>query len=409
MYRLITTLFALVTCSFLFGQQEEIELNNPSFEDVPHQGIDITRDMGIRGWYSCGTLQFPGESAPDIHPVPPRSFKDSSYWRVTKTAYEGDTYLGLVVRDNDTWESVSQRLPTTLRAGVCYEVSMYLMRSPVYVSGSKEKRTKKGSFEMVNYTQPTVLRIYGGTGVCGRQEIIASSKPIANGEWEQYTFKLEPTRNTNYITLEAFWQTPVRLPYNGHVLVDNLSTIVEIPCDDIVAEVAPQNEAPPKPKPKKTSPKPKEKVKKAPVQQSGIVTTTNRPAPRKVSGLGYEKIKEGQIIRIENLYFQMDKSMVLEKSFTELDKIHQFLMKNNGVVVEIGGHTNTVPPKEYCLRLSKERAKSVADYLIDKGISEHRIKYKGYGKSKPILENDKFDMEARQKNQRVEIKILELG
>ena len=105
----------------------------------------------------------------------------------------------------------------------------------------------------------------------------------------------------------------------------------------------------------------------------------------------------------------MDKSKVAEGSFKELDRIFKFLVENDGVVVEIGGHTNTIPPEDYCLKLSTARARKVANYLIEQGIAEHRIKYKGYGKSKPIVVQEGNDMEARQKNQRVEIKILEVG
>ena len=79
---------------------------------------------------------------------------------------------------------------------------------------------------------------------------------------------------------------------------------------------------------------------------------------------------------------------------------------NEGLVVEVGGHTATIPRAGYCDWLSTARAKSVASYIARKGISRKRLYYKGYGKRKPIIPNDKYDMAARQKNQRVEIKIL---
>tara|TARA_Y100000385_G_C13105914_1_gene647766 strand:- start:2664 stop:3905 length:1242 start_codon:yes stop_codon:yes gene_type:complete len=412
MSKLLNIVIAILIYTLSFGQGDEIILSNPSFEEVPHQGVS-TLDPGIRGWYDCGSLQFPAESPPDIHPVPSQLYDKNSYWQVTKEAHDGDTYLGLVVRDNDSWESVSQRLPSTLYAGSCYEVSLFLVQSERYISGSKELRDKYQSNQLVNYTEPAVLRIWAGTGVCGRQEKLAESRPVGNTKWEKNTFKLEPTRDYNYITLEAFYEVPVLFAYNGHILVDNISSIKEIPCNDLyVVETKPEIKKS-TPKTNRTS-QPKPKQNNVVLGQSSPTSidynNTNQPKkPKKVSGLGFKEISKGQIITIENLYFNMDKSEIKEESFKELNTVYNFLDSNDDVVVEIGGHTNTVPPKDFCMRLSKERAKAVADYLVDQGIPEYRIKYKGYGKSKPIVEDDKYDMKARQKNQRVEIKILDLG
>jgi len=397
----------LITYTTLSSQGEEIILNNPSFEDVPHQGGDEF-DPGIRGWYDCGQIQFPGESPPDIH-------HQQEFWEVSNNSNHGETYLGLVVRDNDSWESVSQRLTSPLYAGSCYEISLYLAQSPKYMSGSRDMVNRYGATPTVNYNEPTVLRIWAGTGVCERQDIIAESRPINHNSWEKYTFKLEPTRNFQYITFEAFYEVPVLLPYNGHVLLDNISSIKEIPCDDELAVVKtpePQKQAP-KPQKKKPTPKPKPRdTGTALASAAPTVVYTPPPAkkePKKVSGLGFKEIKKGQVIRIENLYFPMNEAVIQKESYTELNKLFKFLDSNSGVVVEIGGHTNTVPPQDYCMRLSKSRAKAVTDYLIEKGIPEHRIKYKGYGKSNPVIKDDRYDMAARQKNQRVEIKILDLG
>jgi len=87
--------------------------------------------------------------------------------------------------------------------------------------------------------------------------------------------------------------------------------------------------------------------------------------------------------------------------------VYSFLKEYIDVSVEIGGHTNGTPPHKYCDKLSKERAKAVAQYLVRKGIPANRLKYKGYGKRKPIANN--LTKEGRIKNQRVEIKILKIG
>jgi len=121
-------LFLLSLCSIvLSGQSAEIEINNPSFEGIPHKGGGIF-SIGIRGWYDCGNLQFRQESPPDLHPI--------NAWEVTKQPSDGRTYLGMVVRDNDSWESLSQRLTIPIEEGKCYAFDIELARSKFYVSGS---------------------------------------------------------------------------------------------------------------------------------------------------------------------------------------------------------------------------------------------------------------------------------
>ncbi|HZV43784.1 MAG TPA: hypothetical protein VFF90_04875, partial [Saprospiraceae bacterium] len=101
-----------LSLAFLFslaGQafsQEIIKLQNPSFEDTPRRGGEFSSP--IKGWQDCGMTRFPGESPPDIHPVP------ATAWEVSKDPYDGATYLGMVTRDNDSWESISQALSSPI-------------------------------------------------------------------------------------------------------------------------------------------------------------------------------------------------------------------------------------------------------------------------------------------------------
>lgn len=119
------------------------------------------------------------------------------------------------------------------------------------------------------------------------------------------------------------------------------------------------------------------------------------------------KLKVGQTLRIEQLYFDADSSEMTVESYAVVDEIYEFLTNNPGVAIEIGGHTNGLPPDEYCDRLSTARAKNIADYLYDKGIPKKRISYKGYGKRQPVASND--TKQGRERNQRVEIKIVSIS
>ncbi len=367
----------LLVASRTNAQDEPIRLVNPSFEGSPGEGGNSGKLPD--GWYDCG---FPGESPPDVHP------KDGEgAFQVTKEAAHGKTYVGLVVRDNDTWEMVSQRLSSPLQTGKCYEFSMSLARSEIYVSPSRVNN------QPMNYATPAKLRIWGGTSYCSRMELLAESALVVNTRWLGYNFRFEPKQNITYLVFEAFYKTPTPFPYNGNLLLDNASDILPVPCTITTPEVAAIDDKP-KPGPKPPTPaKPKTDtpvVKKPPV----ILKELEDPT----------KLTKGQTIRIDQLYFPADSSTITKSSLPVLTEVYNFLSSNPNVVVEIGGHTNGTPAHEYCDRLSTERAKAIVDYLASKGITRKRLQYKGYGKRNPIDTNS--TPTGRKRNQRVEIKIL---
>lgn len=405
MRTIAATVFFITMIGSVLGQEVSFDLQNGSFEDIPHKGGGIF-DIGIRGWYDCGELQFPNETPPDVHPV--------NAWQVTMPPADGNTYLGMVIRDNDSWESISQRLRYSLEKDKCYEISVDLARSDYYVSASRlTNRTE-------NYTDPAVLRIWGGNGVCGRIELLSQSDPVNNDEWQTYQFSLKPASSIHYLTLEAFYQVPVLFPYNGHVLLDNISSIIQVPCN-VEEELAfaevemDSEEIAYQPIPISSPPS---------VDEALVDDNTNRDASAEVIAkddkrenqrrkileeLNAETVEEGQIIQVNNIYFAADSSRIEEQSAEVIDEIYKFLRDNKNIVVEIGGHTSTVPSHSYCDDLSTKRAKEVVHSLMDRGIPSEQLSYKGYGKRKPLVPNDKFDMDARKRNQRVEIKILSLS
>ena len=151
-------------------------------------------------------------------------------------------------------------------------------------------------------------------------------------------------------------------------------------------------------------PVPEEKPKPAPE-----IKEDNTPKPivtESIDKLGDTKLKAGTIIRVNNLYFKADKTAVEPASYALLDRIARILNERPNLTVEIGGHTNGIPPHEYCDKLSTNRAKAVYDYLVQKGVPGNQLFFKGYGKRKPIAVNNTD--EGRKKNQRVEIKVLKV-
>jgi outer membrane protein OmpA-like peptidoglycan-associated protein len=113
--------------------------------------------------------------------------------------------------------------------------------------------------------------------------------------------------------------------------------------------------------------------------------------------------KIGERIILKNIFFENEKSTLLPQSYTELDRLVQYLKLNPNKKIEISGHTDNIGSESLNKNLSEARAKSVADYLIRQGIDKTNINYKGFGSLKPIATNITED--GRQKNRRVEFTI----
>lgn len=116
-------------------------------------------------------------------------------------------------------------------------------------------------------------------------------------------------------------------------------------------------------------------------------------------------IIKGSAVVLKNIFFETASFELKIWSRTELDKLTEFLMDNEGVKIEISGHTDNVGGKAYNQKLSENRARSVYQYLIDNGITAERLTFKGYGDEKAIDSND--TEEGRSKNRRTEFKIIE--
>jgi len=100
------------------------------------------------------------------------------------------------------------------------------------------------------------------------------------------------------------------------------------------------------------------------------------------------------------IYFDFDKDTLKEESFPSLDQLVVTIMNNPGINVCIIGHTDNVGSAKYNKNLSEKRAKSVYQYLIDKGVDQNILNYRGEGQENPKVPND--SEENRQLNRRVE-------
>ncbi|HAM99670.1 MAG TPA: flagellar motor protein MotB [Marinilabiliales bacterium] len=118
-----------------------------------------------------------------------------------------------------------------------------------------------------------------------------------------------------------------------------------------------------------------------------------------------KKMETGVKIVIENILFNSGKATLVASSFPELDKLANLLLTNPKVRIEVSGHTDNVGSASVNKKISKERALTVRNYLISRGVEEDRVEYQGYGFDQPIASND--TPEGKAQNRRVEIKILQ--
>ncbi len=114
--------------------------------------------------------------------------------------------------------------------------------------------------------------------------------------------------------------------------------------------------------------------------------------------------KAGEKVILKNIFFDVNRYELRKESFPELEKLFSFLKAQPQLKIEISGHTDSTGDKKSNQALSENRAKSVMEYLTNKGIPSARITYKGYGDSKPVSGND--TEAGRALNRRTEFTIL---
>ncbi|PKP22512.1 MAG: hypothetical protein CVU05_03680 [Bacteroidetes bacterium HGW-Bacteroidetes-21] len=117
-------------------------------------------------------------------------------------------------------------------------------------------------------------------------------------------------------------------------------------------------------------------------------------------------IEVGQVVRLNNIFFEFGKATLLPESYPELDRTAEFLKNNPSVQIEVSGHTDNVGSEGFNQKLSQSRAQSVADYLVTKGVNTNRMSVMGYGMARPVAFNT--DEEGRAMNRRVEFKVLKM-
>lgn len=113
---------------------------------------------------------------------------------------------------------------------------------------------------------------------------------------------------------------------------------------------------------------------------------------------------KAQTLVLRNINFEFDKATLTADSRTALDEIARGLKGQPTMQVTLEGHTDAKGSDAYNLRLSRERANAVRDYLISQGVEAARLRAEGHGETRPVADNT--TEEGRAQNRRVEFKVM---
>ena len=120
-----------------------------------------------------------------------------------------------------------------------------------------------------------------------------------------------------------------------------------------------------------------------------------------------EELVVQEKVELNPIYFEFDKFNITNEGAFELDKLVAVMQKYPEMKIRVEAHTDNRGPSSYNLKLSENRAKSTAQYVISKGIDENRISGVGKGENEPVIEcSGSCSNEDHRTNRRSEFIIL---
>lgn len=127
--------------------------------------------------------------------------------------------------------------------------------------------------------------------------------------------------------------------------------------------------------------------------------------PMKIENIAVDSLKTGQTYTLNNIYYKTNSADLDPRSVVVIEEFVEFLKANPSLKIEVYGHTDNVGNPQSNLALSTDRAFTVRDLLVSKGIEEKRlIAFKGFGASNPVADN--LTEAGRAKNRRTEFAIV---
>ncbi len=236
----------------------------------------------------------------------------------------------------------------------------------------------------------------------GHLGYFASNQILGQGGWDIFSFDLyQEARPENVLLVKGIVKDEKKEePVRAKIELQNISSkkVIEIPVDSTTGEYA-----------------------LAVVFRDDYILTVKKEGyafsskyfskedttyvkPKKVD-IDIKPLEVGEAYRLNDIYFATDSFSLTGASKIIIDRFIDFLNENTHMKIAIHGHTDNVGKAQYNLVLSQNRAKSVYEYMISKGINITRLSYQGFGVTKPIASN--LIEEGKAKNRRTEFVIIE--
>lgn len=111
-------------------------------------------------------------------------------------------------------------------------------------------------------------------------------------------------------------------------------------------------------------------------------------------------------VTLSNIYYDYNKATLRETSKIELDKLASMIRETPKIVIQINAHTDERGKSGYNMKLSADRANSVVNYLVYKGVGRSRLIAKGYGESMLLIKNANTEDE-HQANRRTTFRVMD--
>lgn len=398
--RFLPIILFLLTTQYCFSQNL---VSNGSFEKYsvcPSRANDSNSKLDIMDWYKTGEY-----TADYFNSCCRNKFMSVPHnQRGYQLAQDGQGYLGLMSYANDlSFEYIQTRLKHPLKEDKLYCVRYYVSladKSDYYsnnISALFTKEKIKGKFIRLDkfwkkssyyktftstreedyfnpQIKPKVLinNYTDWTEVCGVFKAKGGEKYLTIGSFAK---DVELHKSDNYNEKSKYYKKGYYIYY----YLDNVSVVEaespeECNCKPILVE------------------KPR-------VEAVIDIKDTLQEI------IKIDTISIGQSIVLNNIYFTLNDSTLLDSSYMQLNKLYQTLSTNPSLKIEIAGHSDNTGSAEYNQNISEARAKAVVNYLIQKGIEQGRLKYISYGNTKPVTSNT--TEKGRQQNRRVEFTIIE--
>ena len=152
------------------------------------------------------------------------------------------------------------------------------------------------------------------------------------------------------------------------------------------------------------------------VSKDGYGTNVNKikkvkKGKAKEISLGLGLFKQGDLITMDNIYYDSNAAKIRKDAARELDKLVATLQKFPSMVIELGSHTDSRGKAQDNMNLSEKRAQAAVDYIAKKGIEKSRVFAKGYGESNLLntcVDGVSCTEAEHQKNRRTTVKIIKI-